>query len=131
MPAAFTVAVFLSAAESFFNGSQLTSGCRGNVSRTATIIVSSPHQPTPPGSINKDLSTRDYVGIRGVFGPVVTDAADRGHKHHARRHDRREDLGIMTRAARHAHGFSTRESFSRGFDRLLKTRIHCRGCAGP
>src|ERR1700726_4523338 len=54
--------------------------------------------------LNKDLSACDDVGIAGVLAPMMADAADRGHKQHAGRHDRGENLGVMTGAAGHADG---------------------------
>ena len=37
------------------------------------------------------------IGVVGVLAVVMRDAADRGHEDHARRHQRREILGIMSR----------------------------------
>ena len=62
----------------------------------ARVLIS--RQLAPVG-VSKDLSACDDVGIGSVFAPMMTDAADRGHKHHACRHDSGENLGIMTGAA--------------------------------
>src|SRR6266446_8354237 len=77
-----------------------------------------------PAGVNKDLSPCDDVGIVCVFAPMMTDAANRGHKQHARRHDRRENLGVMTGAAGHADGFAASKRDARSFDGLLECGMH-------
>src|SRR6202165_4515950 len=86
-------------------------------------------QQTPAG-LDKDLSTGDDVGIAGVFAPMMADAADRGHKQHAGRHDGGENLGVMTGAAGHADGPAAGKGQTRSFDSLLEYGIHHGGGAG-
>src|ERR1700681_2340274 len=81
--------------------------------------------------LNKDLGACDDVGIAGVFAPMMADAADRGHKQHAGRHDGGENLGVMTGAAGHADGPASGKGQTRSFDRLLECGIHHGGGAGP
>ena len=47
----------------------------------------SPLQEAAAG-VGEDPRAGDDVGIAGIFGPVVADAADRGHEQHAGGHDR-------------------------------------------
>jgi hypothetical protein len=46
-----------------------------------------------PAGIDKDLRTRDDIGIGSVFGPMITDATDLKHEQHACGHDRCENFG--------------------------------------
>src|SRR5258705_10722758 len=73
-----------------------------------------------PAGLNKDLSTCDDVGIAGVFAPMMADAVDRGHKQHAGRHDRPENLRAMTAAAGHAASPAAGNGGAGGFECLLE-----------
>src|SRR6202142_31914 len=81
-----------------------------------------------PAGLNKDLRTRDDVGIGSVFAPVMTDATDRRYEQHAGRHDRGKNLGVMTGAAGHADRLAAGKLQARVFDGLLESGIrHDRG----
>src|ERR1700694_2214037 len=81
-----------------------------------------------PAGLNKDLGPRDDVGIAGVFAPMMTDAADRGHEQHAGRHDGGENLGVMAGAAGHTERSAAGKGQARIFDGLLESGIrHGRG----
>jgi hypothetical protein len=55
-----------------------------------------------PAGVDEHLRACDDIGIGRVFLPVMADAVDRGHEHHAGRHDVGEHLGIMAGGAWHA-----------------------------
>ena len=78
----------------------------------------------PPAGFDKDFCAGDDVGIVGVLGPVVADAADRGHEQHGCGHDGCENLRVMAGAARHAQRFAGRNSCAGRLDRILESRIH-------
>src|SRR5258706_3547971 len=82
-----------------------------------------------PASFDKALRAGHDVGVVSIFTPMMTDAADRGYEKHARRHDRRENLGVMAGAARHADGFAAGKGRARSFDCLLEYAIHHGGGA--
>src|SRR3981081_1367684 len=83
-----------------------------------------------PAGLNKDLSACDDVVVAGVCAPVMTDAADRGHKQHASGHDSGENLGVVTGAAGHPDGTAAGKGDARSFDCTLECCIHHGGGAG-
>ncbi len=78
----------------------------------------------PPAGVDEDLRARDDVGVGGVLGPVVADAADRRHEQHGRGHDGREQLRVVAGAAGHANGSSAGKGLARGFDGVLEAGVH-------
>src|SRR4051794_17725329 len=83
-----------------------------------------------PASLDKDPRTHDDVGICSILTPMMADAADRGHEHHAGRHDRGENLGVMTRGAGHADRPAAGIDRAGLFDGVLERGIHHGGSAG-
>src|SRR5258705_7513613 len=82
-----------------------------------------------PASFDKDLRAGHDVGVVSIFTPMMTDAADRGYEKHARRRDRRENLGVMAGAAGHADRFAAGKGRAGSFDCLLEYAIHHGGGA--
>src|SRR4051794_16606366 len=83
-----------------------------------------------PASLDKDPRTYDDVGITSVFAPVMADTADRGHEHHAGRHDGGENLGVMAGGTRHAERLAVRKGGAGRFNRILECGIHHGGRPG-
>src|SRR6516165_7428681 len=83
-----------------------------------------------PAGFDKHLCPRDDIGVFGVFVPVMADTADRGHEQHPGRHDRGEDLGIVTGTAWHAHRSAPGKHGARLFDGVLESGVHDGGRAG-
>src|SRR5258705_11995652 len=77
-----------------------------------------------PASFDKDLRAGHDVGVVSIFTPMMTDAADRGYEKHARRHDRRKNLGVMAGAAGHPVRFAAGTERTGSFDCLLEYAIH-------